>query len=311
MTTAIIGEVRTMEIINPSRRIASSAIHFFNETEATAHQLMSALSDKPDEEVWEIRRRARTFGRMAWRIECACDAVIMDRESGRRGRLKAEEGKGVDAAVKKHAAEIGVHPQTIYQNAAIHKTFFATSGATSSEGVNGSLDALEDREFYRAAMSTGDPHATIEKFAQEKLKNPSFSTRDAWRDVKEKKAPPLDETVPALCDEPEVAAAWEEFQNACGKLVTAAPRLNGLVGGYLEEIQYELTLPPQTVEQTIFDLLIQGYDEADHIAARMKRDRIHVIVWLNRLCEIGRLESFEKERAPGARGAARTGYRAI
>src|SRR5215813_392663 len=128
--------------------------------------------------------------------------------------------------------------------------------------------------------------------------------------IKEEKTPPLNETMPALCDQPEVVAAWNDFHAACRKIVMAAPRLQSLINGYLEEIQYELTVPSQTVEQVIFDLIEQGYDEADQIAARMKRDRIHLIVWLNRLCELCKLESFEKERAPGARGQARTGDRA-
>ena len=94
-------------------------------------------------------------------------------------------------------------------------------------------------------------------------------------------------------------------------MISVAPRLQNLINGYQEEIQYELSMPSQTIEQTIMELLIQGWDEVDMIAARLKRDRIHVAVWLNRLVEIGRLMSFEKERAPGARGAARTGYREI
>jgi len=297
---------------HPSRRIATSAVAFFNKVEATADQIISELPGMEDMEVLEIRMQARTFGRVAWRVECACDAEILNRESQRRGRgVRDSEGRGVDAAVKKHALEIGVHPRMIYDNAAIHKTFFNSASASRNKDLAGALDDLQDRDFYRAAMATDDPHGTIERFAQEKLKNPCFSTRDAWRLIKEEKTPPLDSTVPALCDEPDVIAAWEEFQTACRKLISVAPRLQNLIGGYLEEIQYELTLPSQTVEEVIFDLLAQGYDEADQIAVRMKRDRIYVIVWLNRLCEVGKLESFEKERAPGARGQARTGYREI
>jgi hypothetical protein len=291
--------------------IATSAIQFFNNVEGAADQIISELPAMDDLEVMQIRQQVKTLGRAFWRVECACDAEILNRESARRGRLKGEEGKGVDVAVKKHALEIGVSPRTIYTNAAIHKTFFASASACSNKDLNGALDDLGEREFFNAALSTDDPWVTIEKFAREKVKNPCFSTGDAWRMVKEDKTPPLDSTVPALCDEPEVVAAWETLQVAFRAMINAAPRLQNLVNGYQEELQYELTLPSQTIEEVIFDLLTQGYDEADQIAARMKKDRIYVIVWLNRLCEIGKLESFEKERAPGARGAARTGYREI
>lgn len=297
--------------MNHPATIATSAMQFFNNVETTADQIISELPDMDDLEVLQLRMQARTFGRVAWRIECACDALILSRESARRGRLKGEEGKGIDAAVKKHALEIGVSPRTIYSNAAIHKTFFASASACRNKEENGSLDDLSEREFYNAALSTDDPHAMLEKFAEEKVKNPFFSTRDAWRMVKESKTPPLDTVVPALCDEPKVVEAWEGVQLALRKLITTAPRLQNVINGYLEELQYELTLPSQTVEEVIFGLLEQGFDEPDEIAARMKKDRIFVIVWLNRLVEIGKLEAFYKERAPGARGAARQGFREI
>lgn len=296
---------------NPSR-IASSAIQFFNRVETTADAIIAELPQMADDEVLEIRQSARTLGHMAWRIEYACDAEIMNRESQRRGRgIKDEHERGVDAAVRKHAAALGVHPRTIYDNASVHKTFFNSGSATSNKLRDGLLDILQEADFYRAALRTDDPWATIERFAKAKSDDPFFSTRDAWRMTKEDKTPPLDETIAALCDQPEIVDAWTEFQAVCRKLISAVPRLQGLVNGYLEEVQYELTLPSQTVEQAICDILIQGWDEVDMIASRMKRDRIHVTVWLNRMVEIGRLESFEKERAPGARGAARTGYREL
>ena len=91
----------------------------------------------------------------------------------------------------------------------------------------------------------------------------------------------------------------------------ATPRLSALLHGYLEEIQYELSLPAESIKAHLFDCIQQGIDEVDLIAPRLKRDRIHVQVWLNRMVELGELDEFEKERAPGARGAARTGYRIV
>jgi hypothetical protein len=296
----------------PSNRIAWSAIQFLNDVEAVADNVISELPNMVDEEVMQIRQQARTFGWVSWRIECACDSEILNRESMRRGRgVKDLEERGVDAAVRKHAAEIGVEPRTVYRNAELHQTYFNSDSAVRNKLVNGGLEHLREKDFYIAAMTTDDPWATIEEFAKEKANNPCFSTRDAWRMVKEDKTPPLDDTVSALCDEAEVIEAWEALQVAFHNMITAAPRLQNLIKGYEEEVKYELSMPSQSVEQVIFELLTQGYDEIDQIAPRMKRDRIYVAVWLNRLCEVGKLESFEKERAPGARGAARTGYREI
>jgi hypothetical protein len=298
--------------LNPSRQIAASMIDLFNSTESSADMVIAELHAMSDEEVLEIRIQARIFTRMGWRVECACDSEVARRSQARVSRGRHDmEGQQIAKAVQQYAHECAVTPKTVYENTRLHLTFFSSNRAVTREIENGGLQHLEEKEYYKAALATDDPWAAIEKFAQEKAKNPFFSTRDAWRMNKERTTPPLDETVPALCDEPEVVAAWEEFQVACRKIVSTAPRLQNLIGGYLEEIQYELTMPPQTVEATIYDLIRQGYDEADQIAGRMRRDRIYVAVWLNRLCEVGKMESFEKERAPGARGQARTGYREI
>jgi hypothetical protein len=297
-------------ISTPSQAIASTAIGFFNSVEAMADRLISELPETADDRVLEIRQQVESLGYMSWRVECACDAEVARRSQprGARGRYDLE-GQQVARAVQEYADLCAVSPKLVYENAGIHETFFSSLGAKTREIENGSLQHLRQKEFYRLAYHTDDPWGTIEKFARQKSDNPYFSTRDARRMLEEEKTPPLDTTVPALCDDPEVTAAWEGFQVACRQMITAAPRLQNLINGYVEEIQYELTLPPQTVEVTIYELLRQGYDECDQIAARMKRDRIYVQVWLNRLCEVGKLESFEKERAPGARGQARTGYR--
>jgi hypothetical protein len=296
---------------NPSL-IASSAIQFFNKVEDTADKIISGLPQMSDEELLEVRQQVDTLGYMSWRVECACDAEVARRSQERTGRGRHdEEGKEVSKAVQQYAQICGVAASTVYENARIHGTYFSSSSARTREMENGGLSHLREKDYFRAGLYTDDPWGTVEKFAKLKTDNPYFSTRDAWRMTKEDKTPPLDSTVPALCDEPEVVAAWETLQIAFRGMISAAPRLQNVINGYQEELQYELTLPSQTVEEVIFDLLTQGYDEADMIAGRMKRDRIYVIVWLNRLVEIGKLESFEKERAPGARGAARTGYREI
>lgn len=308
MTLAITGAIMT----NPSNQIASSAIGFFNNVEETANRIISGLPGMDDERVLEIRQQVETLGYMSWRVECACDAEVARRSQPRAARGRYDlEGQQVAKAVRDYAQICGAAVRTVYENASIHEMFFSSASARTREIENGGLCHLREKEYYRAALYTDDPWATVEKFARAKADNIYFSTRDAWRMNKEDKAPPLDETVPALCDQPEVVAAWEELQLAFRKMISVAPRLQNLINGYAEEVQYELSMPPQTIEQTIYELIQQGYDECDQIAARMKRDRIYVAVWLNRLSEVGKLESFEKERAPGARGQARTGYREI
>lgn len=296
---------------NPSP-IAVKAIGFFNDVENVKDHVISEMPNMADDELAYVRQQAESFGMASWQIECACDATVVRRAQPRTSRGRHDvEGQKIARAVHDYANTCGVSAKEVYWNASIHETFFSSRSATTREMEDGTLHHLHAKDFYRAAICSDDPWATIEKFAKAKADNPFFSTRDAWRMTKEDKAPPLDETVPALCDEPDVVAAWEHLQIAFRRLSATAPRLDNLIKGYVEELKYELSMPSQSVEQVIFELLIQGFDEVDQIAPRMKRDRIYVQVWLNRLTEIGKIESFEKERAPGARGAARTGYREI
>src|SRR5262249_59765768 len=103
-----------MKSVDPSP-IASSAIEFFNRVEDAADKIIAELPKMADEEILEIRMQARMLTHMGWRVECACDAEILNRESMRRGRgVKDDEGKGVKAAVVKHAQLIGAHPQTLF-----------------------------------------------------------------------------------------------------------------------------------------------------------------------------------------------------
>jgi hypothetical protein len=292
--------------------IASTAIGFFNDVENVRDHIISELTNMADDEVAYIRQQAESFGMASWRIECACDAEVCSRSQSRtaRGRHDAE-GRQIAKAVQDYALKCSVAMRTVYENAQIHQVFFSSARARTREIREGTLEHLRDKVFYRIAIYTADPLATIEMFAKAKADNAFFSTRDAVRMIKEETTPPLDEVVPALCDEPDIVLIWEKYQIVSRELISVAPRLQNLINGYIEEVQYELSMPSQSIEQTIFDLIMQGYDEADQIAGRMKKDRIYVIVWLNRLVEVGKLESFEKERAPGARGAARTGYREI
>lgn len=296
---------------NTTLATAAEGMHWLQAIEADTDRVIASLPARTDEELIDIRLASRGLGRAAWRIECAADAEIMRRLNDPRGRGRHDtEGRVIAAAVRDHADAVGVPPRTIYQNAQIHNTFFSSVGANTRRLKSGGLDHLEEKEYFRAALCAENPIEQIEEFARAKTEDPRFSTRDAWRRVQEAKTPPLDETIPALCDRADVNAAWAEFQTATAKLKAVAPRLSGLLKGYLEEIQYELSLPEQTIAQAIHDLISQGIDEADLIAERLQKDRIHVQVWLNRLCELDELESFEKERAPGARGQARIGYRA-
>lgn len=289
-----------------ARRENAEARRWLDSVETRTDQIIESLPGQTNEAVIEIRQQARTLGRCGWRVEIACDAEILKRASMRRGQgVKDVDRRGVQASVEDYAKANDVTPKTIYLNVQLHNTFFNSHNTVRIKAV----DILASKDFFLAALEADDPQKALTKFAQAKQANPDFSPSDARRLLKANDAPALTDVIPPLFDNPDIKAAWEQFQIAALDLKWRAPRLGALISSYLEELEYEISLPPQTIREAIDDLIRQGFDEVDMIASRLKRDRVHVQVWMRRLCEMGEYELFEKERAPGARGQARTGYR--
>ena len=292
---------------------AAQTIDWMNAIDRRADQIIQALPERTEEEVLEIRNSARALGRAAWRIEAACDAAILDRVrlKGGRGKRDTEE-VGVDAAVRKVAADLGVAPRTIYQNAAIHKTFFEDTPERACRSLaDGGLEHLEEKEYYKAALRSPEPLETIEHFARQKASDPNFSTGDAWKVVKGRTIPPLNAELPAIADE-SVMRLWRAYIAAGEDLEKAVPAASESIRYAIDDIKYIIETPAQTVQERIISLIQnQGINELDPIAHAMSEHRDVVKVWLNRMIEDGTLTSRQQiaeERVPGARGPARTYY---
>lgn len=292
---------------------AAQTIDWMNAIDRRADEIIHALPERTEEEVLEIRNSARALGRAAWRIEAACDAAILDRVrlKGGRGRRDVDE-VGVDAAVRKVAAELGVAPRTIYQNAQIHKTFFEETPERACSSIeDGTLDHLEEKEFYKAALRSPEPRETLEHFARQKAADPNFSTGDAWKVVKGRTIPPLDSELPAIADDA-VMRVWREYIRAGQDLAQVVPAASESIKYAIDDIKYIIETPAQTVQGRIISLIQnQGINELDPIAHAMQQHRDVVRVWLNRMVEDGTLSSRQQiaeERAPGGRGPARTYY---
>lgn len=292
---------------------AAQTIDWMNAIDRRADEIIQALPERTEVEVLEIRNSARALGRAAWRIEAACDAAILDRVrlKGGRGQRDTDE-VGVDAAVRKVAGELGVAPRTIYQNAQIHKTFFAETPERICRSLSdGVTDHLEEKEYYKAALRSPEPHETLEYFARQKAEDPNFSTGDAWKVVKGRPVPSIDSQLPAIADEA-VMRAWRAYIAAGDDLEKAVPSAMEAIRYALEEIKYIIETPAQTVQARIIGLIQnQEINELDPIAHAMSQHRDVVRVWLNRMIEEGLLTSrsqIAEERTPGGRGPARTFY---
>jgi len=191
-----------------------------------------------------------------------------------------------DHSVEKFAAQIGIAPRRVWE----YRSVYAL---------------VKDRErpqnldftHYIIAASSEQPQEYLDRAAEE-----SLSTRALRRLIASESAPSVESAIPGLSENPAVVQAWHQVREALAGLRQSAPRLASLINGYLEELEYELSCPADSVRNHLLIAIRQGHDTVDSLAAHLNRDRDHVRVWLNRLAELG--EITHDERRVGARGPA-------
>lgn len=202
-----------------------------------------------------------------------------------------------EQSIQKFAAQVGVDERRIYEYRAAYK--LASQFRERPQNLHFS--------HYVAASSAEDPVEVLEIAAEKTL-----SVRETKRLIAERQAPPLDASLPAISDNPHVAEAWQFFKQACQKLATVAPITAPAVNYALEEVQYALEIPEQSVaDRIVYAISEAGLTELDAIAQLLGAHRDRVRVWLSRMVEAGTLTVRRQEideRAPGARGPARTYY---
>lgn len=223
------------------------------ETETAA--LIESLPNLSLDELSDMRNRAKTLGRCAWLIECAVDAELLRRMRLTGGRGKADvEGRGITAAVKERAEELGVDARTVFRNAQIHNTFFkAEDDAPETTVIDHS--SLEEKSYYELALRSTDPKATLRKFEEARQQDPEFDTRAARKMVQTQAAPDLDSIVECALDNEQARAAWTGYLSACSTLSRNAPRVRGVITGHIEELKYELSRPAQRLQERILAII--------------------------------------------------------
>nr|MDQ3326963.1 site-specific DNA-methyltransferase [Chloroflexota bacterium] len=141
-----------------------------HELDSLQERIIERLPSLSDEGLLRAREASVTLGRVAWRIECACDAEEVGRAI-ERGH-KTEE-------IKDYAKQLNVGTTTVYRNADIHRVFFPRTGKNDLE------DILPDKMYWRAALDAPNPIAAIEMFAEIKGAGTHFLPADAERLVKD------------------------------------------------------------------------------------------------------------------------------
>lgn len=202
-----------------------------------------------------------------------------------------------EQSVDKFAESVGVHPRRVYEYRAVY--LLASRFRERPPNLQFS--------HYVVASSAEDPLAVLEAAATD-----SLSVRQVKRLIADRQAPPLSTALPAISDDPRVAEAWQAFRSACHKLAQVAPITAPATNYALEEVQYALEIPAQSVaDRIVYAISEAGLTELDPIAQMLGEHRDRVRVWLSRMVEAGQLTARRQEideRAPGARGPARTYY---
>ena len=202
-----------------------------------------------------------------------------------------------EGSVEKFAESVGVHPRRVYEYRAVYQIAMQLA------------DRPPNLQFshYVVASAADDPIEVLRLAAEDTL-----SVRQTKRLIADRQTPPLSSSLPAITDNPHVAEAWQRYQAAGRELARVAPITATAISYANEEIQYALEIPEQSVADRIcYAIETQGLTELDPIAQALGQDRDRVRVWLSRMVEAGQLTVRRQEideRAPGARGPARTYY---
>lgn len=149
--------------------------------------VIASLTLQTDLEIRDTREKSKLVERFGWRIQCACDYEIRSRViklKGGRGNSDIEN-QGMNAALRRQAKKIGVTANTIRQNAKIYNLILDANKSGRFTCV--SLDILDEKGFYLAALLTNDPINTLLVIAKKKTEAKRFRVSDAMRFIKSEK----------------------------------------------------------------------------------------------------------------------------
>lgn len=296
-----------LAVVPPALPQEQSGIHWMQVLAGETDRLIASIRTFSDETLFDMLNAASAIEHAGWKLRCAASAELLERAVRVRVRREGDQtGEGRMALAKALAARTNVSVSTVLSDAEIWQTFFT---AEAQEQL-GDVSHLAEKTYYVAALRAENPVEVLQELAMEKLDNPSFSTSDAKRLVAIRHSPSMSAIMPSLAGNREIAAAFELWQQATRRLVAVVgSRGRQIANSQTEEWTWELALPDMTFLQRIEHLItVDGLDEIDQIAPRLGVDRQAVISWFSRLKEEGWISYTEKERSPGARGAARKSW---
>lgn len=328
-----------MASLNAQTPADSPIFNFIQHVRNGCLQVISVIPDLTDEQLRAVHDQSAELESFGWLVRAYARHEFLKRAVRQRGgrSLKDVDEIGRVAMAKRLAVELGISHMQIVEDALIVERLIAphteqvpdhlplqslegaaetvktdtpkndTGARTVSLTSRQEFEILPEKEYWRVASRSEKPMETLAGFAQQKTENPFFNTRDAYRQEKAKKTPPLDEEVPPLIEDDSIRRWYDSFNEL--RASSPTDEIKRVMESAYEEIRYEVQRPNGSRLQQILRLIANATDELDLIATNIRQDRVFVGVWLNRMEDDGLIVHFEKERAPGARGAARTGYR--
>lgn len=302
--------VESEEIILPSTPTLSrqeAAIHWAQAMTNQAWEITERIHDFTTDQLMDLLTAGQGLERAGWLVRCAASAVLLERAQTVPVRHDGDQtGTGKMALARQLADRTQVSAATVLQDAQLWNTFFTDE---AQEEI-GDTSHMSEKTYFLAALRADDPIEALKEIAEEKAKNPGFSTTEARRLVATKHAPSLLTIIPSIAADRDVLLAFEQWEQATRRLVAVVgPRGRQIANSQREEWQYELSRPDTSILERIEAFIDEeGVDEIDQVANRLGVDRQVVISWFTRLQVRGLMTMHEKERAPGARGAARKGW---
>lgn len=202
-------------------------------------------------------------------------------------------------AIDKFAYEVGCYPQRIYEYRAAYRLAVQFRERFAARPEN-----LEFSHFVVASQAP-EPVAMLDRAVEE-----TMTVRELKREIAKHTAPPLESTLAPISQDTEIQVLWQNWHLAGQSLARAVPLTSNAITYAEEEVRYILEIPEQTVQERILHAIRDdGRNEVDSIAQGLGANRDHVLVWLNRMVELGILQTRRQElteRTPGGRGPART-----
>lgn len=174
-------------VLSFQSKARNNFLQYLSKLASVEKSVIDDLSLQTEEQIIEIRKKAGQLAESSWRIQCACDYILLRVKSvpQPKGRgHKDVRGLGPQAAAERRAKQVGCLPRQIQRNVQIFElmqSIQTTEANQNDVSANAILTTLKDKAFYNVALAAYSPQNALAEFAQQKESDPKFNASDAYR----------------------------------------------------------------------------------------------------------------------------------